>query len=50
MNLEKFREVFVQNRARKKNGIHFLHRFHGFREMSIASGEMSIASGELMHL
>jgi len=34
MNLEKLREVFVHNRPRKKKIIHFLHRFHGFEEMS----------------
>jgi len=34
MNLEKVSEVFVQNRPRKKHLLHFLHRCHGFREMS----------------
>ena len=34
MNLGKLREVFVQNRPRKKTVLHFLHRCHGFRETS----------------
>jgi len=34
MNLGKLREFFVQNRPRKENIFHFLHRCHGFREMS----------------
>jgi len=34
MNLGKMREIFVQNRPRKKMLLHFLHKFHGFREMS----------------
>ena len=34
MNFRKLREVFVQNMPRKKNLLHFLHRCHGFREMS----------------
>ena len=34
MNFGKLREVFVQNMPKKKNLLHFLHRCHGFREMS----------------
>jgi len=34
MNFEKLREVFSKNMPRKKNLLHFLHRCHGFREMS----------------
>ena len=33
MNFGKLREVFVHNMPKKKN-LHFLHRCHGFREMS----------------
>ena len=34
MNFGKLREVFVHNMPKKKNLLHFLHRCHGFREMS----------------
>ena len=34
MNLGNLREVFVHNMPKKKNLLHFLHRCHGFREMS----------------
>jgi len=34
MNFAKLREVFAHSIPRKKNLLHFLHRCHGFREMS----------------
>ena len=34
MNFGKLREIFVNNVPKKKNLLHFLHRCHGFREMS----------------
>jgi len=34
MNFENVRAVFFHNRPRKKNLLHFLHRCHGFREIS----------------
>jgi len=34
INLENMRDFFVHNRPSKKNLLEFLHKFHGFREMS----------------
>ena len=34
MNLETLIEVFVHHRSKKKNLLHFLHRYHGLGEMS----------------
>ena len=33
MNLIQLKEIFVQHRSKKKNLLHFLHRYHFFREM-----------------
>jgi len=34
MNFGNMREVFVHKFPRKKNLLHFLHKCHGFKEMS----------------
>ena len=46
MNFGKLREVFVRNMPRKKNLFHFLHRYHGFEEMS----KISLPQENWMHL
>ena len=47
MNFSKLREVFVQNMPRKKNLFHFLHRYHGLREMSKIPARTKVLQGRL---
>ena len=46
MNFGKMREFFVHSIPRKKNLLHFVHRYNGFGEIL----RIFFSSGELMHL
>ena len=47
MNFAKLGEVFIRNIPWKKNLLHFLHKCHGFREMSKISARMKVLQGWL---
>jgi len=47
MYFGKLREVFVHNMPKNKNLLHFMHRCHGFKEMSKIPARTKVLQGRL---